>query len=121
MTEDPYPLEESGDKSNLKVSKMTFGKKGGHPDKSVIVYNAHLKFSGVPLEAYDYIVNGKSALEWIMERYRVTVDSDSGIKNDPNDWSGDPRYIADLVKRVVLVSLETARIVKGLPGLEVLG
>ena len=72
----------------------------------------------IPLEAYGYIVNGKSAIEWIMERYAVTVDKASGIRNDPNDWSDDPRYIVDLLKRIVRVSLESVRIVAGLPALQ---
>ena len=70
------------------------------------------------MEAYDYIVNGKSALDWIMERYQVKTDKDSGIVNDPNEWSEDPRYIVDLVKRVVRVSMETLRLVEALPKLE---
>ena len=67
---------------------------------------------------YEYVVNGKSALEWVMERYAVTTHKDSGIKNDPNDWAtevGNPRYILDLVLSVITVSLETVRIVRGLP------
>ncbi|MBK8752325.1 MAG: helicase [Candidatus Competibacteraceae bacterium] len=71
----------------------------------------------IPLDAYNYVVNRKSAIEWIMERYAVTVDKASGIRNDPNDWSDDPRYIVDLLKRVVRVSLESVRIVGELPGL----
>ena len=63
------------------------------------------------------MVNGKSAIEWIMERYAVTVDKASGIRNDPNDWSDDPRYIVDLLKRVVRVSLESVRLVAELPPL----
>lgn len=79
--------------------------------------NAYLILRDIPLEAYGYVVNGKSALEWMMERYAVTVDKASGIKNDPNDWSNDPRYIVDLIKRVVRVSLESVRIVGELPPL----
>jgi predicted helicase len=99
---------------------MTFGRSGKAIDKTTIVYNSHITLSGIPLEAYDYVVNGKPALEWIMERYQVTVDKDSGIRNDPNDWCREhnqPRYIVDLVKRIVRVSLETNRIVTGLPAL----
>jgi len=77
-----------------------------------------LVLSDIPLEAYNYVVNGKPAIEWIMERYAVTVDKDSGIKNDPNEWSTDPRYIVDLLKRIVRVSLETVKIVDGLPDLQ---
>ena len=61
-------------------------------------------------------MNGKSAIDWVMERYAVTIDKDSQIRNDANDWqwSDDPRYIVDLVKRVVRVSVETVRIVESL-------
>jgi predicted helicase len=91
--------------------------------KPRILYNSHITLSGIPEEAYDYIVNGKPALEWIMERYQVTVDKASGIKNDPNDWCREhdnPRYIIDLIKRVVRVSLETNMIVDSLPPLNVI-
>jgi len=120
---EPYPITETADPSDLtpkeyfRVAKMTFGKTNGKEDRTVIQYNARVRLSGIPLEAYDYIVNGKSALDWIMERYQVTTDRDSGIVNDPNDWSEDPRYIVDLVKRIVRVSLETVRIVDALPPL----
>jgi len=103
--------------NDYRVIKMAFGKKDGKPDKSVIVYNSDLTLRNIPLEAYDYVVNGKSAIEWIMERYQLTTDKASGIKNDPNAWSEDPRYIVDLVKRIVRVSVESARIVKALPPL----
>ena len=120
---EPYPVTETAEPSPLppkeyyRVTKMTFGKNGKKEDRTIIQYNARIRLSGIPLEAYDYIVNGKSALDWIMERYQVTTDKDSGIVNDPNDWSEDPRYIVDLVKRIVRVSLETVRIVNALPPL----
>lgn len=122
-TAEAYPLQESADGfgfdrgEHYKVRKMTFGKMNGKPDKSVIVYNSHVTLSGIPLEAYDYIVNGKSALEWVMERYQYTRDKDSQIVNDPNVYSDDPAYIINLVKRIVRVSLETVRIVNSLPPL----
>jgi predicted helicase len=115
-TIEPYALiEEISGSANFTVEKMKFPSKA---DKSKIIYNAHVTLSGIPPEAYEYVVNGKSAIEWIMERYAVTVDKDSGIKNNPNDWSDDPRYILDLVKRIVAVSLGSVEIVKGLPALE---
>ncbi len=120
---EPYPLQEASDrfdfdqKDQYRVRKMTFGKKDGKPDKSVIVYNSHITLTGIPLEAYEYVVNGKPALEWIMERYQFTRDADSQIANDPNDYSDDPAYILNLVKRIVRVSLETVRIVNNLPAL----
>lgn len=118
----PFPLTEEAkrlvmEQDDYLVTKMTFGKKDGKPDKSVIVYNPHLVLRDIPLEAYEYVVNGKPAIEWIMERYQATVDKASGIKNDPNEWSEDPRYIVDLLKRIVRVSLESVRIVKALPAL----
>ena len=120
---EPYPLQEFSSrlelnpKEDYRVHKMTFGRRGKEIDKTTIIYNSNIKLSGIPLEAYDYVVNGKSALEWIMERYQVTKDKDSQIVNDPNDWSDDPRYILDLVKRIIQVSLETMKIVNGLPPL----
>ena len=65
------------------------------------------------------MVNGKSAIEWIMERYQITTHKKSGITNDPNDWVdevGNPRYILDLLLRVINVSVQTVEIVEGLPG-----
>ena len=123
----PYPAKEHStdlglDPSTLyHVQKMYFGKSGKQVDKSTIVYNSRVTLTDIPLEAYEYVVNGKPAIEWIMERYKVTVDKASGIKNDPNDWAkehDEPRYIIDLLKRVVTVSLETMKIVKSLPKLE---
>jgi predicted helicase len=125
-TAEPWPVEEDakpqGDLNDLayyRVEKMRFASAGGREkDKSVIVFNGRITLRGIPLEACDYVVNGKSAIEWVMERYQVSTDSDSGIKNDPNDWSDDPRYIVDLLKRIVRVSLETVKIVNGLPALQ---
>ena len=124
---DPWPLEEKTDgmidrmlpKEFYRVDKMRFGKgSDGKPDKTTIVYNSHVTLSGIPLGAYEYLVNGKSAIEWILDRYQITINKDSGIKNNPNEWSNDPRYILDLLKRIVRVSLKTIRIVKALPSLE---
>jgi predicted helicase len=84
----------------------------------ILFYNANLILRNIPLEAYGYVVNGKSAIEWIMERYAVTVDKASGIKNDPNEASDNPRYIVDLIRRVVRVSVESVRLVAELPGLD---
>lgn len=85
-----------------------------------IIYNDNIMIQNIPVEAYDYVVNGKSAIEWIMERYAVTVDKKSGIKNDPNLWSreqGKPRYILDLLLSIIHVSIETQKIVATLPKL----
>ena len=111
-----------GDSMNYRVEKMRFGKLDSKtPDKTKIHYNQHITVEGIPLEAYDYVVNGKSAIEWIMERYAVTVHKDSGIRNDPNDWAAehnDEKYILNLLLRIITVSLETIKIVKALPKLK---
>jgi predicted helicase len=122
---DPWPLDElaTGAESRYRVEKMRFAKNGRTVDRTSIVYNPSLTLAGVPEEAYRYEVNGKSAIEWIMDRYQVKTDKDSGIVNDPNDWAtehDDPRYIVDLVKRIVSVSMATVEIVDGLPELELL-
>lgn len=104
-----------------RVTKMRYGGKGTAKDKSTIIYNPHVTLSGVPEDAHRYLLGSRTAVEWVMERYRVKTDKPSGIVNDPNDWSrevDDPRYIVDLVKRVVTVSVETMKIVDGLPPLE---
>ncbi len=119
---EPYPLEEFKSELYLEdkdylVSKMKFGVKNKAIDKTTIIYNSKIAIAGIPLEAYEYIVNGKPALEWIMERYQLTRDKDSGITNNPNHWSDDPRYIIDLVKRIARVSIESVKIVNSLPPL----
>ena len=102
---------------HYKVRKMKWGGSARKPDKSKIEVNDHLTLSGIPDEAHEYIVNGKSALEWILDRYQITKDKESGIVNDPNEWSDNPRYIVDLIGKVTRVSVETVRIVKSLPSL----
>ncbi|MFW8564862.1 DEAD/DEAH box helicase [Orrella sp. 11846] len=119
----PYDLEEFSDQFDMMenfytVEKMRFAGSARDPDRSIIQVNSHLRLEGIPEEAHRYIVNGKSALEWILERYQYTKDRDTGIINDPNEWSDDPRYIVDLIKRIVTVSVETVKIIDGLPKLE---
>ena len=100
---------------------MKFPKRGGHTDKSTLIYNRHVTIHGIPEEAHRYQLGSRSALEWIVDRYYIKTDKASGIVNDPNDWSrehDDPRYIIDLVKRVVALSIETIRIVESLPDLD---
>lgn len=105
------------------VEKMKFGKSSskaaGKDDKTTIIYNSKITVTGIPLEAYEYVVNGKTAIEWVMERYGVSTHKDSGIVNDANAWgletANNPRYPLELLLRVITVSLETMRIVGGLP------
>jgi len=92
-------------------------------DKTTVIYNSRITLRGIPLEAYDYVVNGKPALEWVMERQSVTTDKDSGIVNDANlcatETMNNPAYPLELFLRVITVSLETLKIVNGLPGMEI--
>ena len=111
----PKVKVEGVESGNFRVEKMRFPNKG---DKSVIEYNPWIAISNIPLDAYDYVLNGRSAIEWIMERYQIKTDKASGITNDPNDWAtehGKPRYILDLLLSIVTVSLETLKIIKTLP------
>lgn len=121
--------------SPYRITKMRFAKKENPTDedrngkldrretedRTRIIYNDRVTIRGIPLAAYDYVVNGKSAIEWVMDRYQVTTNKDSGIVNDPNKWleeSGDERYIVDLILKLVTVSMETQKIVSTLPKLE---
>jgi predicted helicase len=131
-TVEPYPVEvvTSGTLSDAayRVEKMRYGKAKVDgktvDDKTTLLYNEHITLKGIPLEAYDYIVNGKSALDWVVERQCIKTDKDSGIVNDANAWAtetmGNPKYPLELFMRVITVSLETQKIVKGLPALDIL-
>lgn len=124
-TVDPWAsIVEDGDSVNPgRTVKMKFGphkKDEEHPkgqDMTVLKVAENMTLRGIPLEAYEYVVNGRSAIGWLMDRYQVRKDKASGIVNDPNDYSDDPRYIVDLVERVVTVSMETIAIVNELPAL----
>jgi predicted helicase len=137
-TVEPHPLEDlhvtgpggEADYAFFAVGnkKMRFGKPtaeqkaaGLRADRSVIHYNDRITLRGIPEEAYRYTLGSRSAIEWLIDRYWVKTDKASGIVNDPNDWSrevGDPRYVLDLLARIVTVSLETTRIVDALPSLD---
>ena len=99
---------------NFHVNKMRFISK---EDKRTIIFNENIRIENIPLATYDYIVNGKSAIEWVMERYAITTNPESKIVNDPNQWSENPRYILDLLLRLIQMSLDTMKIVTKLPSL----
>nr|AMK59638.1 helicase domain protein [uncultured bacterium UPO78] len=123
-TVEPYPLtiEAKGTltDADYRVEKMKFAKKG---DKSTVIYNHRITLKGIPEAAWGYVVNGKAALDWVMERQAVRTDKASGIVNDANDWAvetmGNPKYPLELFQRVVTVSLETLKIVNSLPPLDI--
>lgn len=124
----PYPVNykegklavDMLDDADFRVHQMKFASKA---DKTTVVYNSKITMQDIPLEAYEYVVNGKPALEWVMERQAVTTHKESGITNDANDWAIDtmhnPRYPLELFQRVITVSLETMKIVKALPKLDI--
>jgi predicted helicase len=109
-----YPLErrETG-RLNWRVEKMALSK-----DKTQLRYNEFLTLSGIPAEAYEYRLGNRSALEWVVDQYRVSTDKRSGIVNDPNR-EDDPEYIVRLIGQVVTVSVETVRLVKELAALSI--
>ncbi|MER5173448.1 type ISP restriction/modification enzyme [Thioclava kandeliae] len=133
-TVDPYPVtykqgtpelwKIDDPKAFYRVAKMKFGGKRPKTDKTTVVYNANITMTDIPLEAYDYIINGKPALEWVMERQVVKTDKAIGIVNDANDYANetmnDPAYPLDLFRRVITVSLETMKSVNSLPKLDLL-
>ena len=119
--EQPAPTEvrvEGEDSGDFRVTKIRFKSKD---DKSTLIYNDKIRIENIPPEAYEYVVNGRSPIEWVIDRYQVKVDKDSGIKNDPNDWGiehGNPRYILDLILSLITVSVKTIALVKDLPAVK---
>lgn len=123
---EPYPvkIDTLGKKladADYRVEKMRYGRKGKDKDLTTLHYNDKITLTGIPLEAYEYVVNGKPALDWVVERQGVKTDKDSGIVNDANDWANetvnDAKYPLQLFQRIVTVSLETMKIIRGLPAL----
>ena len=120
-------LEDGVDASDLRVTKLKYGKIAGKKgnaalDKTKIVYNDQITITDIPLEVQDYVVNKKSALDWVVERCGVSIDKASQIVNDFNNMAeemGDPQYILHLILRVITVSLETNKIVASLPALHI--
>lgn len=107
------------------VKKMKFAKKRNREtgtlvvDRTSIIYNNTVTVSHIPEKAYHYIVNGKSAIEWIMDQYRLKTDTSSGISDDPNDYSDDPKYIFNLLLRIINVSVQTVDLIQQLPKFEI--
>ena len=84
-------------------------------DKTVLIVNDFIRLHGIPATAHQYQVNGRTPLEWFIDRYRITRDKESGIVNDPNGWFDDPQVLIAAIRRIVHVSVETVRIVAHLP------
>ncbi len=109
--------------SDFKVEKMKFAKAGKETDKTKVIYNSKITVENIPLEAYSYVVNGKPAIEWVMERQGISTHKESGIVNNANlfaiETMNNARYPLDLLLRVITVSIETIKIVRALPRLEI--
>ena len=109
---------------SYKVTKMRFAKKRNENgklvnDSSAIVFNSDITISNIPEKAYEYVVNGRSAIEWIIDQYQVKTDKKSGITDDPNDYSDDEKYIFNLLLRIINVSVQTVDLINSLPNFEI--
>lgn len=102
---------------NFNVDKMKFLSTNNKKDKSTIIYNENITISNIPKEAYKYIVNGRSGIEWVMDRYKIKKDKNSGLINDPNLYKGS-KYIFDLLQSVIAVSVKSIKLIESLPKLE---
>ena len=113
-----YPLEvasaHSGDprREHFRIGRQAM--RFHDDEKTALRVNEHVSLRGIPAAAHTYQVNGRTPLEWFIDRYRITQDKESGIGNDPNGWFDDPRDLIAAIRRIVHVSVETARIVTGL-------
>ena len=114
-----YPLDMCHDHSvDLRPEHFRIGKakmRWGNADRTVLLINDHIRLEGIPAEAHQYQVNGRTPVEWFIDRYHVKTDTRSGITNDPNGWFDDPADLIPAFRRIVHVSVETVRIVAGLP------
>ena len=109
---------------SYKVAKMRFAKKRDENGRSVndlstIIFNSDITITNIPKKAYEYVVNGRSAIEWIIDQYQVKTDKKSGITDDPNDYSDDEKYIFNLLLRIINVSIQTVDLINSLPKLEI--
>jgi len=104
----------SDEKKLYRVEKMRFGKAG---DKSTIQFNQFINISEIPEDIYSYLINGKTPTEWVMDRYMVKEDADSGNLNDPNDFSENPKYVFNLLLSVMAMTKKILDLQKTLPKL----
>jgi predicted helicase len=109
-----FSKEISDAKKLYRVEKMRFGKSN---DKTSIIFNQYITLSDIPADCYTYFVNGKTPIEWVMDRYTVKVDSDSGNLNDPNEYSDDPKYVFNLLLSVIAMTKKIVELQKTLPKL----
>ena len=118
MSSDEYPLDIESKSDDLQPAHFRLSTRAMRfvdAAKTTLIVNDHVRLSGIPAEAHHYVVNGRTPLEWFIDRYRITTDKRSGITNDPNGWFDDPRDLITAIRRIVHVSVETARITESLP------
>ena len=84
-------------------------------EKVTLIVNEHIRLTNIPTKAHQYQVNGRTPLEWLIDRYKITQDKESGIINDPNAWFDDPRDLITTIRRIVHASVETVHVIKNLP------
>ncbi|EJE4090724.1 hypothetical protein M4A05_001655, partial [Enterococcus faecalis] len=105
------------DNPSFKVKKMKHPKRG---QLDTIIFNEDIVITDIPERAYEYVVNGKPAIEWIIDQYQVKKDKKSGIVDDPNEFSDNPKYIFNLLLSIINVSMQTMDLVESLPPLEII-
>ena len=126
MNADKYPISfKEGDlrllyiKNRNEFFKVKAIKFLNKDDKTTVKYNENLTIEGIPLEAYNYQINGKSAIEWVMERYSIKIDKKTSIKNDINDYIDETNqkseYILEIFQKIITISLKTNQLVNSLP------
>ena len=106
------------DRPSYIVKKMKHPKRG---QLDTIIFNEDIVIKDIPERAYNYVVNGRPAIEWIIDQYQVKTDKKSGITDDPNNFSDDPKYILNLLLSVITVSMRTLELIDELPEFELLG
>ena len=94
---------------------MRYGKIEGRTDKSTLVVNEYISLTGIPEEAHEYMVNGRTPIDWLIDRYKITIEKKSGKVNDPNAWFEKPEDLISTIRRIVYLSVETTRIIRSLP------
>ena len=114
-----YPLElvfaHAGEPQPHHFQLGTRAMRFANDEKTTLIINEHIQLSGIPEAAHRYVVNGRTPLEWFIDRYYLKQDTDSGIVNDPNGWFADPRDLVTAIERIVYVSVESTRIIERLP------
>ena len=118
-------VSDSSNGQNMAVKKMKHPKMRNAqgklvPDNTKIIFNDNVTISGIPERAYKYVVNGKSGISWVIDQYQIKEDKKSGIVDDPNNFSEDPKYILNLLLSVITVSMRTLELINGLPEFELL-